>query len=81
AGIVAALAGIRERSARLLAITNAPHEEIGRRADVVLATLIPGGVSDERYEVDPVFLVQIVTARALVAAAVAARTRIEKEST
>ena len=74
-GIVAALPGIHARRARLLAITNAPDREIGRGADVVLATGIAGGATAERYEVDPVFLVQIVTVRALVAAAVAARTR------
>lgn len=79
-GIVAALPGIHARRARLLAITNAPHHEIGRRADVVLPTSIAGGATDERYEVDPVFLVQIVTVRALVAAAVAARTLSDKEN-
>ena len=78
-GIVAALPGIRARGARLLAITNAPHGEIGRAADAVLATSIPGGASDERYEVDPVFLVQIVTVRALVAAAVAATTHVQEK--
>lgn len=73
-GIVEALPGIRARGARLLAITNRPERAIGRAADLVLQTCIAGGATPERYEVDPVFPVQIVTVRALVAAAVAART-------
>jgi RpiR family transcriptional regulator, carbohydrate utilization regulator len=73
AGIVEALPGLRARGAHLLAITNRPERAIGREADRVLATCIAGGATPEQYEVDPVFPVQIVTIRALVSAAVAAR--------
>jgi hypothetical protein len=42
----------------------------------VVATAVPGGTDDVAYVLDPVFPVQVVTARALAAAAVAARLRL-----
>lgn len=71
AQLMAALPDVRARGARLLAITNAPDGPIARAADVVLATCVPGDTSDDAYVLDPVLPVQLVTARALVAAAVA----------
>lgn len=67
------LPAIRARGPRILAITNNPHGPIGRAADVILTTCVPGETSPEAYVLDPIFPVQIVTARALVAAAVAVR--------
>jgi DNA-binding MurR/RpiR family transcriptional regulator len=71
-----ALPGIRERGARIVALTNAPDGPIAQAADVVVATAVPGGTDDVAYVLDPVFPVQVVTARALAAAAVAARLRL-----
>jgi DNA-binding MurR/RpiR family transcriptional regulator len=67
------LPAIKARGARIVALTNEPQSPIGRAAEVVVATAIPGQVDDVSYVLEPVFPVQVVTARALVAAAVAAR--------
>jgi DNA-binding MurR/RpiR family transcriptional regulator len=72
-GIVAALPAIRAQGARLLAITNAPKSPLGRAADAVLATFLPGDAGDDAYAFDPVLPVQVGTMRALVAAAIATR--------
>jgi len=73
AGILPAFPTIRARGARLLAVTNAPDSPVGRAADVVVATHLPGDISDDAYHFGAVLPVQIVVVRALVAATLAVR--------
>ena len=72
-GLLPAIPMIRSRGARLLAVTNAPDSPVGRAADVVVATHLPGDVSDDAYAFGAVLPVQVVLVRALVAATLAAR--------
>jgi DNA-binding MurR/RpiR family transcriptional regulator len=74
AALLAALPIVRQHGAQILALTNVPDAPVARAADFVLATCLPGDTSDDAYVFDPVFLVQLVVVRALVAAAIAART-------
>lgn len=73
AELVASLPAIKERGGCIVALTNAPDSPIGRAAEVIVTTCVPGGADDISYALDPIFPVQVVTGRALVAAVVAAR--------
>jgi DNA-binding MurR/RpiR family transcriptional regulator len=68
-----ALPAILDRGARVVLLTNDPEGPLASAAEVVVRTSLPGATDDVAYVLDPIYPVQVVAARALVAAAVAAR--------
>jgi DNA-binding MurR/RpiR family transcriptional regulator len=64
---------LRTQGTQVILLTNAPDGGLSQAATLVLATSQLGDDSEEAYVFDPVFPVQLLTMRALVAATIAAR--------
>jgi len=73
AELLMTLRQLRTQGTQVILLTNAPDGGLSQAATLVLATSQLGDDSEEAYVFDPVFPVQLLTMRALVAATIAAR--------